>query len=304
MHVFATLTPVFLIIALGTLLRRTGFLTPEFVGGLNRLTYWVALPALLFNEIVQSRGQARFFGDPFLVMVAVMVVTILLAYALAGLCGETPDGRGTFAQAAFRGNLAYIGLPVVIFATQGGDPRAVATAAYLLASVVPFYNIAAVIVLLARRQGWGWAMLRSLVLLNPLILSCVAAAAWARWAPPLPVWSGRTLEALGNMALPLALLGIGATLHLEKIRGRLRAIAAASLLKIALGPLLGWALGRLLGLDGPEMLAVLIYLATPTATVSFVMADQLGGDRALAAGAVAASTVLSFVPLWFILVRF
>jgi hypothetical protein len=224
---------------------------------------------------------------------------------VARFCRVPPASTGTFAQAAFRGNLAFIGLPVVIFAGAGRADAAITTAVYLLAAVVPFYNIAAVLVLVARREG-----LRSLralpgqLLANPLILACVAAAVWAKAGPALPTWSARTLQTLADMALPLALLGIGATLRLEGIRGHWAAIGGAGALKVAVGPLLGWALARWLGLGLAETRAVLIFLACPTATVTFVMADQLGGDRSLAAGTVAASTIASFIPLSLILAHF
>ena len=44
MHVLNTLAPVFLIIALGATLRKTGFLNDTFIAGMNRFAYFVGLP--------------------------------------------------------------------------------------------------------------------------------------------------------------------------------------------------------------------------------------------------------------------
>jgi malonate transporter len=47
MYVLNSLMPIFLIIVLGKLLCRFGFLSDSLAKGINQLTYWVALPALL-----------------------------------------------------------------------------------------------------------------------------------------------------------------------------------------------------------------------------------------------------------------
>src|SRR5690606_4317595 len=48
------LAPVFVIIGLGWGLTRTGFLGPQALGDLNRLTYWIGLPAMLFYRIAAA----------------------------------------------------------------------------------------------------------------------------------------------------------------------------------------------------------------------------------------------------------
>ena len=66
MHIINTLLPVFLIIALGALLRKTKFVSAEFVAGLNRLVYWVALPCLLFYKLATASYDYQVAGKTFL----------------------------------------------------------------------------------------------------------------------------------------------------------------------------------------------------------------------------------------------
>ena len=61
MHVLDTLAPVFAVIALGAALRRTGFVSDELLRGLNRVVYWVALPALLFGKIATAPEIGSFW---------------------------------------------------------------------------------------------------------------------------------------------------------------------------------------------------------------------------------------------------
>ncbi len=77
MFVFNTLAPVFLLIVLGGALLRAGFLTPELSKGINRLAYWVALPALLFQSTA-SAGPMSGGGRLVLVMIGALLLVTLL----------------------------------------------------------------------------------------------------------------------------------------------------------------------------------------------------------------------------------
>ena len=304
MEVLHSLSPVFFVIFLGALLRRTGFLSPGLIQGTNRLAYWVGLPCVLFRGIAKSHVQAADQGEAILVLLACTTLAIGAGYLAARVFQARSGSTGTVVQAAFRGNLAFVGLPVLYYSAS--DPSAeVAVAIVLLSVAVPVYNTAAVTVLLADRHKLGAAafarILRQLAT-NPLILASLAGAGYAMAGLPLPLGIDRTFEALGQMALPLALLGIGASIRLETIRGNNFALlAAASSIKVALCPLCGYLLAEALGLPPLQTRVVCVYLACPTAAASFVLADQLGGDRPLAAGCVALSTVLSMPSLWMML---
>jgi predicted permease len=119
--------------------------------------------------------------------------------------------------------------------------------------------------------------------------------ALAGWT--LPPVLDKTFTALGEMALPLGLLGVGGSLVTVKFGLSWRAPLAAALLKTLLSPLLGWIVGRALGLGGLEMKVLLILLACPTAIVSYTMALEMKGDEPLASGTIVLSVLTSVVAL-------
>jgi len=304
-QILNTLAPIFLLIVLGLLLRRTGLAPHELFRQTNRLVYWIALPALLFEKTaaasVAGAAAVRLAG----VLVGGMVACIAAGYLVARLLRLPRTSAGAFVQASYRGNLAYVGLPVILFSLAGGaasSSAAASAAVVALGPVVPLYNLAAVIVLLRGRGGqvplWRRAgVLTGKVAGNPLLLACAAGVAWSTWGPAMPTAAARTLQALGQMALPLALLGVGASLAMPSGAGSLVRASAAAVVKVAFGPLAGLLGGLLVGLTPQEMRIALIYLATPTAVMSFVMAEQLGGDARLSADAVVVSTALSLPAL-------
>ncbi len=302
MHVFNSLAPIFLIVLLGMALRRGRFLTAAMIADSNRLTYWIGLPTLLFHEVAVSRISLLNHGNMLVVMIVVTLLCLVVGWWSGLLLGLPRPGAATMGMVAFRGNLAFIGLPVVIYAGAGESEKA--TLLLLLAVVIPFYNVLSVMALLGGSHQMSSSALVKLgrqLLTNPLIIACLGGVAYGRLLGPMPLWLDRSTLAIGQMALPLALLAIGASLRLDGLRHVWGATGVASLIKVAAAPLLGLLLGWMLGLSVEELRVVLISLACPTAVVSYVMADQLGGDSSMAAGTIALSTLLSFASLWLIL---
>src|SRR5258708_7543283 len=229
-------------------------------------------------------------------------LVIALAYLTARFLHLPTESIGTFVQGAFRGNLAYAGLPI-LFALHDSSPAAIsARTASLLATgpMMIIYNLVSVTALVASQHKLGSAMFKSAlreIVINPLILAIVAGGLW-NWAGwTLPVWANQTLEPLGAMASPLALLCIGAGLVAIPLAGAWRAIASAAALKALICPLLGLFVGHLLGFGAAELRALVVMLATPTAAASYTMTVKLGGDAAIASGTIALSVLMSVISL-------
>jgi len=302
MHVINTLAPVFAVIALGAILRRTGFFSADFVTGLNRLTYWFAIPCLLFYKIAATTYNFQIAGRIFIVVITGMAIALITAYVLAFFMKLKSHSVGAFAQGAYRGNLVYIGLPVIIYSfanSAESNSAGMETIAILVLSlIVPIYNIAAVVILLAGQHKINRrlpARVIRQIITNPLLLACVAGLLYSLIFPKLPITLERTFSTVGQIALPMALLCIGATLIESKIKDSCLAAFTSSIIKIALCPLAGFFVANLMGLGTGETRIALIMLACPTAITSYVMADQMGGDGDLAAAIVVVSSILSII---------
>ncbi|MBL9205825.1 MAG: AEC family transporter [Opitutaceae bacterium] len=296
MQLFTLLAPFFLILALGAALERGGFFGPGFMAGVNKLTYWVGLPILVWVSLTHAEHGTAETGLLLGGLVVATLISLALAWLAARLIGVRNEGVGTWVQAAFRGNLTFVGLPIVL--TLPGIPRTAAVLA--MAPMLLLYNGAAVAMLLASRKTeahrMGVLIAREL-LRNPIILASIGGGIfyYCNW----PVWEplDLTLSLLSRMAVPLALLCIGSALVSTPIRGNRRAVFLAALFKTGISPLVGFGVARLLHLDAGETRVVLLLMACPTAAVSYTMVRQLGGDEAVAASAIVASTLLAAVAL-------
>jgi len=295
------------VIALGAILRYSGFASIKVFQQTNRLVYWIGIPAYLFYKTADSRLQGDAAVRVFAVLFGAMAGTIVLGYILARLLRLPADSASAFVHGAFRSNLVYVGLPVVFLAlaARGYEQMAELQAAAVIsiALLVPIYNIAAVLVLVGGHEGGREQLpqrLRELVTrlaTNPLILSCVAGLIVLGFGWKLPEPLRQTCETLGDMTTPLALLGIGAALTFKTLRSYWAGATLSAAIKVFAAPLIGLLLARWLALSSAEMRMALIFLACPSATVTYIMAQQMGADDGLAANIVVLSTLLALPSL-------
>lgn len=302
MHVLNSLMPVFLIIVLGKLLCRTGFLKDGTVKSLTQLTYWVGLPALLFSEISGAVFNNSEVGRITLLLIISTLAAFGVGYLIARLVKLPHRALGAFVQGCGRANNAFIGLPVIVYALAADFPDVKTLATVALGPSIIFYNISSIAILLlhGEKQHKGPAaaiVFLKQLLLNPMVLACIAGIIVNRTAVPVPIMFARTFAALGQAALPLALLSIGASLTFEKSPAAAAPAVIASLVKVFVLPLIGLLLGQFWHVSELEMKILLIFLACPTATATYVLADMFGSDAPLAGRIIVISTLLSAISL-------
>ncbi|MGQ9495215.1 MAG: AEC family transporter [Thermoanaerobaculaceae bacterium] len=284
--------PTFLVLAAGALAHRWGLLPPSSAEGLNRLTAYVALPALLVLKIGTSPLVGGFSVMLSLVAVGLVVAAAPLSFVFARILHLPPSQKGVFSQAVFRGNLAYMAFPV-IFASLG--EAGLRKAALTAAALIPVMNFLAVTVLqLASGSQERWGKLALGVLTNPLVLSAflglfLSAFSWQPWG-----WLRNTLEILANFALPAALLALGAQLEISTFAEVQWPLLWACLGKLLFLPAAGFLLLKVSGVQALDLQVGVLLLASPTAVASYPVAVALGGDRRLAGSAVLVSTLLAF----------
>ena len=302
-QILDVLAPVFLMIAIGAAMQRSEFVSATFLREANRVTYWLGLPALLFSQLAGSFheiGEAKLMlGTMFLGTVGALAV----GYLGARLQRVSAASTGTYVQGAMRGNLAFVGLPIIYSLPDvpvAGGLTLRAAAILVVAPMMVFYNVGGVVVLLLSQHAVGWGMIRPFakqLFTTPPLIATVAGIVFALAGWHLPAAIDKTFTALGEMALPLGLLGVGGSLVTVKLGAAWRHPLGSALIKTLVSPALGWAIGRWLGLGALELKVIMILMACPTAIVSYTMAVELKGDESLASGAIVFSVLSSVVSL-------
>lgn len=289
------LIPVFLIILLGHLFKRTGFPGPGFWGAAERITYFVFFPALLINKLADAS-----FSSMTAVPLAASLICSILALSLALLLLRPHlDLNGPAFTSVFQGGIrfnTFVGLAAVS-ALLGSSGLTLAAVA--LVAMIPVINLICVPTVARFGIGQG-ASLGSLVrevLRNPLILACVTGFAVNLSGLPRPQGLFRVFDLLGSAALPTGLLAVGAGLELNNLNRNVKGLLLSSGCKLIAFPLLTAFFCLLFKVSPEGRIVAVVFAALPTAVSAFILARQLGGDTTLMASIITVQTILSAITL-------
>jgi malate permease and related proteins len=291
MVLLETIAPIFLIILLGCLIKQGRLFKDDFFTEANRFVYYVSLPLLIFIGIVKS-GLGVLSPALILSVILPTVALFILGCCVGWLLGLRGGRFGTFVQSTYHGNVSYIGLAVVFYML---GENAFRQGSIMVGFLVLTTNLlSSTILSLASpapdRPGIG--PLASIAK-NPVIIASVAGIAAACAGLSVPAIVMKSMTVLANIALPLALVTIGASLTLSGARKSWRLGLLLCCIKLLILPGVGILLLNMLGLPLREASTGIILLATPVATLAYIMAEQIGGDADLASSAITLSTVLS-----------
>jgi malate permease and related proteins len=304
MFIFNALAPVFVLIAVGAFAYHRGLLDARTLQGVNRLACWVGLPALLFHGTATANYAATGVGNVVLVTIVAGVTVTIVAAVLAWKFKLPAVTAGTFVHVAMRSNLSFVGLPVIFYVVASRphpESETLRTLAMLaFAPYLLFQNTTGIIALLVGRHRPGVAMLRLLakdVFTHPLLIAIALGVAVGLSGHPLPLFLSRSLESIGAIAAPIALIVIGASLVTRSFRGSHGPALTASVLKVFLMPLVGWIVALQCGLERDQLLVALVFLACPTGASSFSLVAEMNGDQPMASATIVVSTLLAVIPL-------
>ncbi len=287
---FSAVVPIFLVIMLGFLLHRFSFISDTVIKANNKLVFYVFLPALLVYKIADSNIRSMFNFNMVAVLYLSVFIVFVLTVAISVILKINRREIGTVAISSFRGNFAYMGLPVAyyLFSNKG-----IVVGSMLIAFIVPFVNVLSILSLSVSSGGsYKKAVLDSI--LTPIVLASVLGIFLSVYGIEIPQIIQRSLKIISLPALTLALLGIGASLKFDEIAKKPLLMVLSSFLKLFILPFVGVLLLKLMPMDNLLAKVLLIMLAAPPATLNYIMAQQLGGDEVLASANICFSTIFSF----------
>lgn len=301
--------PIFLLVLIGWCFQKLKFIPRPFFEGADKLVFKVALPAELFFSIYCS-DYSELFGEKTLALIAYCVGGVTICFI--ALCIFVPffvkenDKRGAFIQGAFRSNYALFALPLAfnMFGEAGRQQAAI-----IMPATVILYNIYTVITFVIfapkdTKQTFTQVSKKIIISIikNPLIIGIVAGLILvfikARFKIYLPVVLSSTLEDIAGLAIPLALLSIGATFRTDALKGRIHYAAASASIKIIIMPIIAVVIAAIIGYRGIQLASVLILFGGPTSVSSYIMAKNMKSDYELASQILIITTLFSLLTMF------
>lgn len=290
-------SPVFLIIALGYISKKSGIINENFVDVTSKFVFSVSLPALVFMQISEmDLSKAINFPQIIFIYIGTIATFILIWLGSIPFIRDGRD-RSVFIQGAFRSNFAIVGFAIIsnLFGSS-----ALGKAAIILAFILPLYNVLAVIVLtvpMRHTNQLSFYPVIKEIILNPLILAVISGIPFSYFSIKLPSIVITTGNYLSELALPLALIGIGGSLNLEQIKKASALAFTSSVIKLIIIPLILTTAAFLFGYSGVDLGIMFILFASPTAIVSFIMAEAMGANSKLAGNIILISTLGSVITI-------
>jgi malonate transporter and related proteins len=290
--------PVFLIIAVGFFARKRKIINEVFVDVTSRFVFQISLPVFIFLEISTLDLSQVFEVDQIVFITSATFITYLLIWIGTIPYIKNAEDQSAFIQGAFRGNFAIVGLALI--SNLFGDD-ALGKATLILAFLLPVYNVLAVIVLtIPKHQGKiKFKTIYIDILINPLILAIVFALPFSFFKIQLPKMFIATGNYVADLALPLALVGIGGSLNIENLKRASTLAFSSSIIKIVVLPLILTFIAIFFGYRNDDLGIMFIVFACPTAIASFVMADVMGANSKLAGNIIMITTLGSVFTISF-----
>jgi malonate transporter len=285
---FGALAPVFLLIALGWVLRTRGFPGAGFWPAAERLVYFVLFPPLLFLTTAAADLGALDLLPLAAALILAIGATVALAMVLRPWLGLGDAAFTSVLQGGIRCN-TYVGLAAgsALLGELG-----LTIMGLVVFVVVTTVNVVSVVALV--HYGGPAAGPRDLIgslARNPLIVACVLGFSGNALGVELPAVAYDTLDILARASLTLGLLCVGAGLELAQLGRARRAAVVTSALKLLVLPGATALACELFGIDPLSAAAAVLFTAAPISASSYVLARQLGGDAPMMAGLITITTI-------------
>jgi len=301
--VFSALLPVVLLIAIGFIAGRAGWIRAEAIKDLSNLVFMVLTPALLFRTMSTVHVEQLNFKP-----VAMYFVAALLLFA--GMLAWLGWSRraAVLALAATFSNTVMIGIPLIGLAY--GQPGLVTLFTLISVHALILLTLATIVLeMVAAREeqaaGIGGQRHMAMTVLSaikggiihPVPLPIIAGLLFAQTGLVVPDVIDKPLHLLGSAFGPVALVLVGVTLTQVQVGPHLKSALGISLLKNLALPCLVAALGLALGMSGLPLAVMIVTASLPIGANVFLFAQRYEVAQDLVTASMAVSTVLGLATI-------
>jgi predicted permease len=293
-----SILPVFLLILCGNGLRRIRLFDAAGWGAVDQLCYWFFYPVLIFITIVDADFAGLELDSMILALLTTLALMVAFTLLLWPVLRAGDLARVGEYSSIFQTSVRWNSFMALVLAQKLFGAPGMAVVALVMAIIVLPINLVTVFVVtrFADRHA-DWLTVIRRVVTNPMVIAA-AGGVLMRWLPfglypPLD----KTLQLIGQAALGLGLVAIGAGLRLRNLAKLRLVVIVPILVKLAIFPAVLLAVACLFGVTGSALSLLVLCTAVPTAMNGYVLAKQMGGDAELYATVTTLQTILSFATI-------
>lgn len=293
--IFEAILPIFLLVMLGLVFKKWEFPAEGFWRIADRITYYVFLPALLVEKLVNTPFTASdFYSLTSILMLMVIVVALILVVFRKAIPISSASFTSVFQGSIRPNNYVVLAAAIALFGSKG-----LALAAIAMAGVIPLVNVLCIACLnyYVSKKGKGLVNLIKGVMSNPIVVACIVGILLNVTGIGLPYVSNDLFKILSSAALPMGLISVGTGLQLKGSKEQALPVFISSFMKLVFMPVLTYYVLTYIGVEDIRRSVAVLFASVPCAISSYILAGHLNGDQKLMATIITFETLIAFVTM-------
>lgn len=287
--------PLSLLIGIGIVLQRAFRLD---IKTLSKLNFYLFSPAIMFQMLYQTELSLKVMGQVLLFFFVFLFALLAVVEIVMRLRGYKGGMRSAMRNSVIFYNSANYAIPLnqLVFV---GDPftLSIQIIIMMMQSLIP--NTYGVYSVNAHRQKLK-ATLKTIASMPIIYVIPIALFMRGFQIPvPHPIYISIDYVAKGFIATALTTLGV--QLGSMKWALKLRDVAISNVLRLCVGPLLGFLIVLAFGFEGDMAKALILSCAVPTSLSSVLLAVEFDNEPEFSSQAVFSSTVFSIFTVTFVI---
>lgn len=299
--ILSQMIQLFLILALGYFLFKIGLFNKDMNRRITRLLLDVTLPATILNSVLSQtqRPSGNSVWMAFLIAGVMYLALPVISYLLVKLLRLPKDDQGMYMFMSTYGNVGFMGFPVIqaVF----GAESVFYTAIFNVIFNISCFSLGIVMIHYGDRRNTEKVTFSWHALVSPSTISSLAAVLIYVLDIHFPEILCSTVNTIGNVTTPLAMMLIGSTLATMNPREIFSDwhVYPFAVIRQFLLPLLLWPLLSKLVTDSWLLGITFVLFIMPSANTCVLFATKYHRNEQLAAKTVFITTFLSMltVPL-------
>jgi len=301
-QIFFSILPIFLITMLGTGSKKYWLTSDEFWRGLEKLSYFVLFPAVLFNYI----STADISSTSLMTLVFGLILSSMVVAAGMVFYQRKYGIDKVEFTSLFQGGIRYNSYIFFALGSALYGEKGLAIVAVISSYMIIFTNAISVLMFNAyikspehseaSRFDTFMALINKFTT-NPLILASVAGFIFNYLELHMNIGLHNTLVSLSNAALAMGLMNVGAGLKFTFKENYINRIVISGVIKLCILPIITYIILTILGIVGTPKAIGVLYSGLPCASTAYILSKQLGGDTDLMASIITVTTVISVFTL-------
>jgi predicted permease len=287
-----TILPIFILIGIGLLSRKTGVLQSGDERVLSSYVYYFALPALLFINLAETTFTRETLQ--FMLAGVIPVLIVIPFYWIIRVIWRFPKNTlYLLILCTVFGSTAFFGIPFIMFAfpTDQGEHLAILS----VVSISPVSITIAITTLELYKLGkttiWkGLHQVLKKLSTNPLILSILSGIVITFVGIEIPAPLSTSLHMLGSTTTIIAIFMLGVFLYGRRYTNLTKALTL-SLLRIIILPIVALLITKIFNLPGIERTVLVLMHSVPVAISMIILSERYGFFKDIIASLILISSI-------------